>query len=50
MEKAYQLTEFSSLSKDYGEYERFYVGDQHCEHNAIAILSNPALQDFVRKS
>lgn len=50
MEKAYQLTEFSDLSKDYGEYERFYVGDQHCEHNAIAILSNPALQDFVRKS
>lgn len=50
MEKAYQFTEFSDLSKDYSVYDRFYVGDQHCEHDCLAILTNQALFDFVRKS
>jgi hypothetical protein len=50
MERAYQLTEFSDLAKDYSGYGRFYVGDQHCEHNCIAILSNPELRAFVRAS
>lgn len=45
--QAYQITPFSDLSLPYAEYDRFYVGDQHCEHNCFAALSDPELRDFL---
>jgi len=40
MEKAYLVTHYTDLEKDFSIYDRFYIWDSFCEHNLFYFIEN----------